>query len=231
MKIICPSCHVPVAAEDVNLDNGLAKCRTCNNVFRFADAPELAAQPGMRPRPPMQKPGSVVQREVGGELTLEYRWFSPRYLFLAFFCLFWDGFLVVWYMIALRSGNAVMVLFPILHVAVGLAITYATIAGFVNTTTVRIDLSRIRVRHHPLPWTRTIDLPAVSVKQLFCQEKITRGRYGPQYSYELVALMQDGTRKKLLAGQDHPELPLYLEQHAESWLRLRDEPVIGELAR
>ena len=27
MKILCPSCHVPVAAEDVALETGLARAR------------------------------------------------------------------------------------------------------------------------------------------------------------------------------------------------------------
>ncbi|HSU15354.1 hypothetical protein [Longimicrobium sp.] len=231
MKIICPECRVPVAAEDVNLGTGLAKCRTCNNVFRFTDvAPELAA-PAARARIPVEKPRSVVTSEFGGELTLEYRWFSWKYLFLAFFCLFWDGFLVVWYAIAVRSGNPVLMLFPLLHVAVGIGLTYATLAGFVNTTTVRIDAGRIRVRHHPLPWGRTVELGVVEVKQLFCQEKISRGRNGVSYTYDLVALLHDGTRRKVLGGLDYPELPLYLEQNAESWLKIRDEPVVGELAR
>jgi hypothetical protein len=90
MKIICPSCRVPVAAEDVALDTGLAKCRTCNNVFRFADDPALAV-PAVRPRPLVGRPPNVVASETNGELTVKYRWFSPKYIFMAFFCLFWNG--------------------------------------------------------------------------------------------------------------------------------------------
>lgn len=231
MKINCPECRVPVAAEDVNLETGLAKCRTCNNVFRFADAPELAPQQAVRARPPVEKPRSVVAFERDGVLTLEYRWFTLKYIFLTFFCLVWNGFLVFWYAIALRTGSAMMLLFPLIHVAAGLFITYVTIVGYVNTTTVEIDRSRIRVRHHPLPWGRRVELGAADVAQLFCQEKISRGRNGVTYTYDLVAVMRGGTRKKVISGLDYAELPLYLEQHAEAWLKIRDEPVQGELAR
>ena len=231
MKIICPSCHVPVAAEDVELSTGLAKCRTCNNVFRFSDVPDLAPWGAARPRPPMEKPRSVIAADANGMLTLRYRWFTPKYFMLAFFCLFWDGFLIFWYTIAFNVRNPIMVFFPILHVVVGILITYATVAGFVNSTTVRIDGSRLRVDHHPLPWSRRLDLGIGDVKQLFCDETISQGRYGYSRTYSLNALMSNGARKKILANLDTPELPLYLEQHAEAWLRIRDEAVIGELAR
>ncbi|HEX6746653.1 MAG TPA: hypothetical protein VF092_05105 [Longimicrobium sp.] len=230
MKIVCPSCHVPVAAEDVELSTGLAKCRTCNNVFRFSDLPGLAPS-AARPRPPIEKPRSVIATDANGELTLQYRWFSWKYAFLAVFCIIWDGFLAFWYTIAFNMGNPLLILFPILHVLVGIFITYATIAGFVNTTSVRIDGTRLRVHHHPLPWGRPVDLGIVEVKQLFCEQKVSQTRNGVSVTYNLNALMHDGTRKKILSNLDTPELPLYLEQHAEAWLRMRDEPVIGELAR
>jgi hypothetical protein len=219
-----------VAAEDVNLGTGLARCRTCNNVFRFDNAPELAASTA-RARPRVEKPRSVVTTDANGELTVQYRWFSLKYIFLTIFCLFWDGFLVFWYAIALRGGNPIMILFPIIHVIAGIVITYATVAGYVNTTTLQIDGSRLRVRHHPLPWGRAVELGAGDVKQLFCEEKISRGRNGPSYTYNLNALLRNGTRKKVISGLDTADLPLYLEQHCEEWMRITDEPVAGELAR
>lgn len=230
MKIICPSCRVPVAAEDVALETGLAKCRTCNNVFRFDDLPELARALA-RPRPRAEKPNSVVTWDDGYGLTLQYRWFSPKYVLLALFCLFWDGFLVLWYTMAIGGGELLMTIFPILHVLAGIGITYWTLAGLVNTTTVMIDGSRLRVTHHPLPWGRPVELQLYEVKQLFCQEKAQSGDSGPTYTYDLSALLQTGERRKLVSGLDTPAIPLYLEQHAEEWLQIRDEPVAGELPR
>ena len=230
MKILCPSCRVPVAAEDVALDTGLAKCRTCNNVFRFDNLAGLAA-PAVRPRQNVGRPHSVVSFEEDGGLTVRYRWFSPKYIFLLIFCLFWDGFLVVWYAMAWGSGNTIMLVFPLLHVAAGIFITYWTIAGFVNTTTLRIDPYRLRVTHHPLPWGRPVQLEVGDVHQLFCDEKVTRGKNGPSYTYNLNALMRDGSRRKVVSGLDSPDLPVFLEQHAEEWMRIQDEPVAGELPR
>ncbi|HEX8904790.1 MAG TPA: hypothetical protein VF771_08120 [Longimicrobiaceae bacterium] len=230
MKIVCPNCRVPVAAEDVDLGTGLAKCRTCNNVFRFDTDPELAASPAKQ-RPPVEKPRSIVIVDANGELTVNYRWFSPKYIFMTIFCIFWDGFLVFWYAIALGTRNPIMILFPILHVLAGIFITYVTIAGYVNTTTLQINDRRLRVQHHPLPFGRVLELSVGDVKQLFCDETVTRGRSGYSYSYNLNALLQNGTRKKVLANLDNTDLPLYLERYCEAWMRITDQPVAGELAR
>ncbi|HEV3080453.1 MAG TPA: hypothetical protein VGY66_11760 [Gemmataceae bacterium] len=40
----CPKCRSQIPAEDVNLDTLFAKCRYCNEVFRFADSVPQAAQ-------------------------------------------------------------------------------------------------------------------------------------------------------------------------------------------
>jgi hypothetical protein len=229
MKIDCPSCRVPVAADDVNLETGFAKCRTCNSVFRFDSLPGLAAP--AKARPLAGKPQNVVMRESGGELTIAYRWFSLKYIFLTLFCVFWMGFLAVWYLFAFATRNWIIAALPALHLAVGLGLCYATVAGFVNTTTIRIDGSRLSVRHHPLPWRGNREIAAADVKQLYCEQKVTRGRNGVSYSYDLGALLRDGARKTIVSGIDSPDLPLYLEQHAESWMRITDQPVAGEFAR
>src|SRR4051812_14365745 len=140
MKVVCPSCRVPVAADDVAADTGLARCRTCSRVFRFADDAALA-KPAVPPRPVARQPRSAASSDANGELTVKYRWFSPQYLFLAFFCVVWDGFLVSWYADALPRGEWGPLLAPLLHVAVGVVMTYSTLAHFVNTTTLRIDRS------------------------------------------------------------------------------------------
>lgn len=232
MKIPCPTCHVPVLAEDVDLASGMAKCRTCNSVFRIADAAPELARPAVAGRPAIATPRSVAIAENAGTLVIRYRWFSPKYVFMAFFCVFWVGFLVVWYALVF-GGHAPLLfkLFPILHVAVGVVMVYSTAAGFLNSTTLTIDPDRLRVASGPVPWGKGNEVQITDVRQLFCEQIVTQGRYGPSYSYTLDALMKDGTRLKLIPARDAPELPIFLEQHAEQWLRIPDQAVAGELAR
>jgi hypothetical protein len=147
------------------------------------------------------------------------------------FCVIWFGLLVLVYGAAMSNRSPYLLLLPILHVAVGVLMAYGTLGGFLNTTTIRIDGRRMSVRHHPLPWPGNTDYAISQVQQLYCQQTITRRRSGTYYSYDLRALMHDGTRKTVINGADTPELPLFLEQHAEAWMKITDVPVAGEMVR
>jgi len=106
----------------------------------------------------------VMMREAGG-LTLVYAWFRPMYVFLLFFCIFWDGFLVFWYRTALAhpSPGSIALWFPLIHVGVGVGITYSTIAGFLNRTRVSVDAGEVTIRHGPVPWIGNRKIPAAAL--------------------------------------------------------------------
>ena len=64
----------------------------------------------------------IVRRSNGIEIVR--RWFGPQVIFMTLFAVAWDVFLVFWYSMAGGSGNLMMLLFPLIHVAVGIGITY-----------------------------------------------------------------------------------------------------------
>ena len=84
------------------------------------------------------------------EITL--KWFTPIALFLLFFTVIWNAFLVFWYSMAISGGAWIMVLFPILHVAVGVYLTYYTLCLFFNKTFIDISGDYLTIRHTPIPW-------------------------------------------------------------------------------
>jgi len=229
MNIACPSCRTPVDARDIDRATSLARCRVCDSRFSYATAPATGSAP--RRWAPVGQPRNVVMGERGGELTITWRWYSPKYIVTALFCVIWFGLLAVVYGIAIANRNPYLLVLPVLHVVLGALMAYGTLGGFLNTTTVRIDGSRLRVRHHPLPWPGNADYPIARVRQLYCQQTITRRRSGTYYGYSLRALMHDGTRATIIDGVDTPELPLFLEQHAEAWMRIPDARVPGEMVQ
>lgn len=166
------------------------------------------------------------------ELAVSYRWRNPVAYFLIFFCLFWDGFLVMWYGIGLTSGGgmpAMFFLFPLIHVAVGVGLTYYTICLFVNKTLIRADQRTLSVKHSPLPWPRGNKEMAVrDIQQLFVQEKT--GNKGHKY-HILSAQLKSGKILTLLPNVSAtPEELLQLERSIEDYLGIPDQPVIGEMA-
>src|SRR5262245_34370871 len=124
----------------------VAKCRACNAVFDFSDQLEGAASarrtPGKVPLPERMivMHGAAGDAELASyrtaagaprEVTIEWRWFRPaQHLFALLFAVCWDAFLVFWYTTAAVSGGPWLVfVFPLIHVAVGVGITYGALSG------------------------------------------------------------------------------------------------------
>ncbi|MBI4803297.1 MAG: hypothetical protein HY796_12320 [Elusimicrobia bacterium] len=228
MKLNCPHCSWTIPAENINIQTAIAKCGSCSAVFGFADKAPGAVPFGSKRAVEMPKGYSVDH--VGTGLEITRRWRSWKYLALLGFCIFWDGFLVVWYFIAFtKGGPLVMKLFPILHVAAGVALTYTAIAGLLNRTRITVNTAEVGIKHFPLPWLGNRLVMRQEIDQLFCEEKIRHGKNGVHYSYNLSAVLRDGKRLKLVSGLDTPEKALFLEQQIEGYLGIADRPVAGEM--
>lgn len=244
--IYCPSCESGIPAEDVNLDTLLAKCRRCNAVFSIADRVPTMAAKVPRKRRVISKPPQEIEVELSGpDVSFRRRWFHWSLLGLAFFCLIWDGFLVVWYSIAF-FGDAngpiwLMALFPILHLAVGVALTYSVVAGFLNSTWVYTTNLELRIVHGPLPWTGNQTVELRQIKQLYVSDgesdaatRTQGGSVGVSQSategaFQVNALLVDDAKVPLLTGIWSIETAEYIEQELEKRLGIEDAPVVGEV--
>jgi hypothetical protein len=175
-------------------------------------------------------PEHISMEQTMEGLRFSYRWFSPRFIFLAIFALFWDGFLVFWYSIAAsQDAPLMMFLFPILHVAVGIGVTYSALAGFYNSTLVSVGGGKLTIHHTPLPWPGNCELQAADLTQLYSEERIIRSRNGVQLKYQLNAITSENRKLALLNNLTAPDQVRYLERKIEECLGIADAPVQGEL--
>lgn len=236
MKLHCKTCGEAIPAHDINIELAIAKCARCHSVFRFAEELLPVANRPAEPARELAMPRGIMVDEWGSELNIVRRWFHPTLYFLVFFCLFWNGFLVVWYSLALFAipddeGRWLALLFPLLHVAVGVGLAYYTLCGFVNRTTISIGSGELRLRHHPLPWPGNRRLPVIDLDQLYCTEHVSRNKNGTSVTYSLNALMRDGDKATLLASVSEPLQVLFLEQKIENFLQIPDRYVPGEMRK
>lgn len=96
-------------------------------------------------RTPRPESFTVEQGAMGLQIT--YRWFSAQYIFLAFFSLIWDSFLVFWYTMALTTNAPwIMLVFPLIHLGIGIVITYTALTGFINRTTVTVGQGKLTIK-------------------------------------------------------------------------------------
>jgi hypothetical protein len=234
MNLFCPKCGRPIPVDDVNLTSGLARCRACNNLFNVGasltppPAPPARFDPAITPILPISRRLRID--EFAGVLRIHWRWFAATYIFMAFFCVAWDSFLVFWYSMAFGHDGApwIMKVFPIAHVAVGVGLTYATLCGFLNATTVTAGQDALTVRHGPLPWSGNRTLPAGSIRQIHCEQRHSSNNNRVTWTYDLFATLNDGQKVKLLSGFNDPTEPRLIEQRIEAHLRIQPQPVVGE---
>lgn len=227
ITLTCPSCGGKVQIDD---RQRRFTCQYCGNehILQTTAVPAPAAHAALRPRIPT--PDSVHIEKNGRNLTMVQRWFSLKYIPLAFFCIVWAGFLIFWYSMAFGQGMQwVFLVIPLVHLAVGVGLTYYTLAGFFNRTVLEITPAEITVRFEPLPWMGEKRLKTADLKQFFCKERASRRRNGMVYTYQLYGVTHDDHQVLLLGNLDSPDFALFFEQQIEGWLRIENQPVAGEI--
>jgi len=240
--LVCPSCG---AKTSLRQDTPAATCDYCGNqlILRpgyapagYAPAPPPGYAPSPSPRqaerPPAPLPERLKVKELPDGFLISRRWFTPAIIFMTFFAVVWDGFLLFWYG-AVISGGApgFFALFPLLHVAVGLGLTYYVVCGYVNTTYIELSKGLLIIEHYPLPWPGSRRIPVSNLDQLYTKEVTKRSKNGASTTYTVCVVDTNGRKLDLVTGLPDAESGLYIEQQVESHLRLPDRPVAGELPR
>ncbi|HTY35754.1 MAG TPA: hypothetical protein VMH23_01520 [Bacteroidota bacterium] len=173
---------------------------------------------------------SVDHRPEG--LVLSFRWFSETYMAMAAFAFIWDGFLVFWYSFAFtQNAPWIMFVFPLLHVSVGIGITYIALAGFYNKTTITVGLGNLSIRHSPLPWPGNRIVPASELVQLYSESRVIYSNNGARTTYQLSAISNQNRKIKLLSGLNSQDEVRFFEHKIEEQLGIQDRPVEGEIPR
>ena len=228
MKINCPTCSSEIPVANIDLSGKIAKCAACNNIFSFSSQIPV---PDAQIRTSLGKPRNFeIERSADG-LTIVRKWFTPTIIFLSFFCLFWNGFMAVWFYIALTKKIYAMALFGSLHGAVGLGLLYTVVAGFLNKTYIRIAYDSLSVKHRPLPSFGQRNMKRQDIKQLYSKEIAQYHKHGCSHSYSVQAITRTGDVVALVSGLSTSEEALFLEQEIEKYLGIEDEPVRGEVPR
>jgi len=207
LEIYCPNCQAACPASNVNITSLVAKCDHCDSVFRLPiesiSETEAALLPPSRP--------DAIEKvdEYDSSLHLKKKWRTWLVIPLIFFCIAWDSFLVFWYAIAFSQMNPqsaefwLMTLFPIGHVAVGVALTYLVVASLLNTTSIRIQQGSLSVRHRPVPWREPTTLETSEIRGFELEHSAWRARMHPatfEQNCSLAAHMRNGSQKILLRG-------------------------------
>lgn len=175
-------------------------------------------------------PKKIELLEDHGSLIIRRRWFGPKAFALAFFCLIWDGFLVIWYFAAFSKPDAplMMKLFPLLHVGVGFLVTYIMLAHFINKTDIAISPMSLSVKHYPMKWFGGFTIDVTRIEQLFTNRIVNRSKNGNvSITYEVQIIDRSGRNRKLVGGLDSRDQGLFIEKKIEQVLGIEDQKIEG----
>ncbi len=235
MKLACPECAAPISTSDLQLETSSATCRRCKVTFPLQLHPSRAPvhvrpelPPGLRlivgePEAPRGGTYRDAMRQTE-PLVIERRWLQPQHFFFLFFAIIWNAFLVNFYDKALASGEWLMIVFPIGHVAAGAVISYIALTGLLNRTTLRVADERLSLSHGPLPWTRPITIPVGEVRQLYGR-RVTRSHKGQEtHTWDLRCLLRNDAELKLVTHIPNREQVAYLEWALEKHLGIANDP-------
>lgn len=226
MAIHCINCNAEIPASNVNLDNLMAKCGSCNSVFSISGM-VLDLPTKKREVLEIGVPEGMTIENTGFNLVIRWRWFNIMALFLVPFSCAWDGFLIFFLAVGGSKLLFPMLIFLIPFVLVGLGVTYLMFSMLLNTSTLKVDSAEISLQHGPLPFPgkRT---SIAEVRQLYCKEVFTRSRSSTSTSYQVHVLTADNRDVTLVPGLTPSQRALFIEQEVEKFLRIVDTPVRGE---
>lgn len=227
----CIFCQYDIPAQDIELSQRLAKCRSCNQVFVIdLPTPITTIQPAMTATASLpSRPEKLRIVDENGQGYMQWRWFHPMAFGLLFFCIAWDSFLIFWYSSALfgMGGNGapapfhwLSIIFPIGHVAIGVGLTYYTLCLFLNKTQIIYDGTYVIFRSGPIPTFRNRSFTSEEIRRLESESRFQSGKSGGQTIYQLFVVLADNTRKPLISYETDPALVRYVQRQLESWLGL-----------
>ncbi len=151
--------------------------------------------------------------------------------FVGLFALLWNGFLVVWFSIAIGTGAWGMAAAGSLHAAVGVVMGYLALRGLLNRIEVSVSRGVLTVRHRPLPWRRPPALARAEIEQLFVtpdRSLKSNGRVVERYALKVSTVR--GKEHRLFIV-DNPEQAQYFEREIERAFQIEDRALPDELAR
>ncbi len=215
--------------EDFDLENGFVRCAYCQTEM---PRPKTSGKAAAYIRTVVPLPKGVTVRQTGDGVEILRRWLTPKAYFMVIFCIIWNGFLCSWYMEAFNdTGNAslVTILFPLIHVGIGVVLTYWTIATFFNTTRVAVEHGLLKVSHGPMPWPGNLAMDANEVVQLYCRMESPKSDDETDLTYDVWVLLRDGESKKLLSAGPREELAFFIEQEIEKGLNLEHQHISGSM--
>ena len=145
---------------------------------------------------------------------IAYRWFTYRAPVRTVFVIIWDYFFV--YKLH-YSETPLIFLLP--YIFIGIWITYANIATYINKTYVKINQSSLSIRHAPIPWLGNKTLNTRDIEKVYSEMTLIGGK-SPQLLYSVCIVLKNKDNIKLISRMVHDAAAVFITQEIKRYLGL-----------
>ncbi|MEM1121245.1 MAG: hypothetical protein AAGJ18_12410 [Bacteroidota bacterium] len=234
MRLHCPECRQKIYADDINIVQTIAKCKSCNNIFEFTEQLANAGLPVPHRRKPeiFNIPPGIDVLKLMNELEIKVTWRRAAKYFSPFIALFWNLFVFFHFMVVYAfSGLSPMFIFYLPFFLIGFFLIYQSIGLLINKTYITVDAQRILVEHKPITFLLAKDqyYPSKDIAQVFVRRHEVGKKNGhPVHAWAVDIKTKSGETICLLKELHALEYAQFIEQEIEQHLVIKDEPVEGE---
>lgn len=218
----CPYCKTSLTPGNINLEQTMAICSTCHNLFQFTTAKGGCSMVQPIGVPPAELPKGMDMTDGSSELVVRRWLWTPRSLPLIAFALLWTlltlAVLIVGRDVLASVWPATVGVMSL--IAVGL-LFLASVRIF-NREVLRVSSDRVRVKPEPLPSRGLQSFKADDVMQVLAEQVETEQKDGEiVITYELRVALRDDSVHTIVTSLETPEQALYVEQQIEARLPIK----------
>src|SRR5262249_13296469 len=110
-------------------------------------------------------------------------------------------------------------IFTLPHAAIGVFLVYATLAGLLNRTVVKVTSEFLTVRHGPVPCFGNRRMRVDELERLSCDKETDPETDGWRYVYSVNALTKGASKVDLVTNLDSAQA-LFIKEELERWLHI-----------
>ncbi len=168
MKLICPSCQSHIDASDVNVATDLAKCASCNEVFKASEvAADVDLKEGLTPPAGSGIAFSSNQTDSGSFHIPKFG-LTGSDAFALLFAAFWIFFISLWTWAA-SQGSIIFAAFSIPFWVVGLGMWRGILIGITESQELRFGADTLSVLKRSVVSTKRIEIPYKEIESIDVQ--------------------------------------------------------------
>ena len=216
-KVHCPSCEEEVNSDDLNLQNSLAKCASCNVIFSIEEEVE-SVKTKKEMKQEIFRPEGIdlfhynddlditIQQHIQG-LDAAGLIFLPTLAFFAFI---------------LHFAKGIPLYYPIIFTLGALYFIYRALNYSKNKTYIDINNRSLNIKSRPRNFKKDKSFDADEIDQLYVRHAVDGSGY---YSIYMIINSLEGQKHEKLISVNTLSKAKYLEQEIERYLNIEHREV------